>query len=125
MNQIKDRMINDQLFDKLFSLIETCSFMNGKEKAAIIYTLYAGMGALSKWRIASFVIHPRRLNGSLNKLELFYLETKMNSNRNNMKDIVILIAAMHDNLEDMKKRLKELELIVKWLNARFVVCLFK
>ena len=33
--------------------------------------------------------------------------------RSNMMDIVQLIAAMQDNLNDMKKRLKELELIVK------------
>ena len=35
------------------------------------------------------------------------------SARNNMEDIVVLIAAMQDNLTDMKKRLSELELIVK------------
>lgn len=33
--------------------------------------------------------------------------------RSNMMDIVMLIAAMQDNLNDMKKRLNELELIVK------------
>ena len=35
------------------------------------------------------------------------------SARSNMEDIVELIAAMQDNLTDMKKRLSELELIVK------------
>ena len=35
------------------------------------------------------------------------------SARSNMEDIVMLIAAMHDNFMDMKKRLSDLELIVK------------
>ena len=46
MNQIQDRIMTDSLFDKLINLISTCEYMNGKEKAAIISTLYAGMGAL-------------------------------------------------------------------------------
>ena len=40
-------------------------------------------------------------------------EEMTKSARNNMEDIVVLIAAMQDNLTDMKKRLSELELIVK------------
>ena len=35
------------------------------------------------------------------------------STRSNMMDLVVLLAAMQDNINDMKKRLQDLELIVK------------
>ena len=40
--------MTDELIGKVLSLIHDCSYLNEKERMAVISTFYAGIGALSK-----------------------------------------------------------------------------